>query len=124
VTWFIAVLVCCAVWLSIEYGYKMNLTRTQIKRLRAESQRLKLKPVVMIGQNGLSENVQNEIDIALVHHELVKIRIPALDRDSKKSFIDSICTHHQADLVQAIGHVIVIYRPNDKIERFDKILKV
>jgi len=43
----------------------MNLNKTQIKALRAESHRLKLKPVVIIGQNGLSENVQNEIEIAL-----------------------------------------------------------
>lgn len=101
----------------------MDLSKTQIKRLGAESQRLKLKPVVMVGQNGLSENVQNEIDLALGHHELVKIRIPSLDRETKKSQIDSICNHHQASLVQSIGHVIVLYRRNDKIDRFAILLK-
>ncbi|MFV2032525.1 MAG: YhbY family RNA-binding protein [Gammaproteobacteria bacterium] len=101
----------------------MNLSKTQIKRLRAESQRLKLKPVVTIGQNGLSENVQNEIDSALGYHELVKIRIPSLEKSTKGSLTDSICIHHQASLVQAIGHVIVLYRPNDKVDRFGKLLK-
>lgn len=101
----------------------MNLSKKQIKRLRAESQRLKLKPVVMIGQNSLSENVHNEIDLALGHHELVKIRIPSLDRESEKSQIGSICDHHQACLVQSIGHVIVLYRRNEKIDRFAKLMQ-
>ncbi len=100
----------------------MNLSKSQIKRLRAESQRLKLKPVVTIGQNGLSENLHKEIQTALDHHELVKIRVPSLDKRTKKPLIDSICIHHQASLVQAIGHVIVIYRCNDKIDRFGKLL--
>ena len=100
----------------------MNLTKLQIKRLRSESQRLKLKPVVMIGHNGLSDNVQNQIDSALGFHELVKIRIPSLEKTTKKSLTDSICTHHQASLIQSIGHVIVVYRYNDKSDRFGKIL--
>ena len=100
----------------------MNLSKSQIKRLRAESQRLKLKPVVTIGQNGLSENLHKEILTALDHHELVKIRVPSLDKRTKKALIDSICIHHQASLVQAIGHVIVIYRCNDKIDRFGILL--
>jgi len=56
----------------------MQLTNGQIKRLRAEGHRLKLKPVVIIGQKGLSENLHREIDAALDHHELLKLRIPAL----------------------------------------------
>ena len=50
----------------------MTLNRGQIKQLRAEGHRLKLKPVVIIGQKGLSENLHAEIDAALSHHELLK----------------------------------------------------
>ncbi len=100
----------------------MNLSRTQIKRLRAESQRLNLKPVVMIGQNGLSENVQNEIEIALRHHELLKIRIPALGKDGKKRLAETICVKNQASLIGAIGNVIVIYRRDDESNRFEALL--
>ena len=100
----------------------MNLTKSQIKRLRSESQRLKLKPVVMIGRNGLSDTVQKQIDAALEYHKLVKIRIPSLEKTTKKSLTDSICTHHQASLIQSIGHVIVVYRYNDKLDRFGMLL--
>jgi RNA-binding protein len=100
----------------------MSLNKAQIKRLRAESHRLKLKPVVIIGQNGLSENVNNEIAIAVEHHELIKIRIPALDRDDKKQLTETICAKNQATLITAIGNVIVIYRRNEKADRFATLL--
>ena len=100
----------------------MSLNKAQIKRLRGESHRLKLKPVVIIGQNGLSDNVQNEIDIAIDHHELIKIRIPALDKDGKKQLTKTICNKNRATLITAIGNVIVIYRRNEKIQRFATLL--
>jgi RNA-binding protein len=100
----------------------MSLNKTQIKILRAESHRMKLKPVVTIGQNGLSENVQNEIEIALEHHELIKIRIPVMDKTAKKQMIDTICTRTNAILITAIGSVAVIYRRTDNVGRFSKLL--
>jgi RNA-binding protein len=102
-----------------ELSTRMNLSKVQNKRLRAESHQL--KPVVMIGQNGLTEAVQNEIEIAIEHHELIKIRIPASEKSVKKQMIDSICARHKAEPVQAIGNVAVIYRRNVKFDRFGKI---
>lgn len=96
----------------------MKLTSGQIKRLRAEGHRLKLKPVVIIGQKGLSENLHQEIDSALDHHELLKLRIPALDKAGKRELARLICDQHQAVLVESIGGVIVIYRPNKEANRF------
>lgn len=100
----------------------MQLNKAQIKRLRAESHRLKLKPVVTIGQGGLSDNVQNEISIAIEHHELIKIRIPALAKAEKKQLTEIICGENQATLITAIGNVIVIYKCNDKTNRFTKLI--
>ena len=101
----------------------MPLNKGQIKNLRAEGHRLKLKPVVTLGQNGLSENVETEIEIALAHHELLKLRIPALEKSDKKDLAASICKKNSAELVQAIGNVIVIYRRNEKTDRFARFLK-
>ena len=91
--------------------------------MRSESHRLKLKPVVMIGQHGLSENVLNELEQALSHHELIKIRVPALDKSDKKELIESLCNQANAELIQTIGHVIVLFRKNPKSHRFSKILQ-
>ena len=101
----------------------MELSRAQIKRLRAEGHRLKLKPVVIIGQKGLSENLQQEIDSALSHHELLKLRIPALAKAERRELGEQICAHHGATLVEAIGGIIVIYRRNSDTDRFAAILE-
>ena len=100
----------------------MNLNKSSIKNLRAEAHRTKLKPVVLVGQHGLSENVHHEIDTALTHHELLKIRIPAQQKEDKKSMIDAICSLHQAALIQSIGNVVILYRLNQKNNRFSKFV--
>jgi len=100
----------------------MGLTSAQTKRLRAEGHRLKLKPVVIIGQKGLSDNLHAEIDGALDHHELIKMRIPGLDKVGKRELCLGICTRHNAQLIQSIGNVIVIYRSNPDIDRFANLL--
>ncbi len=83
---------------------------------------MKLKPVVLVGQHGLSENVHHEIDSALTHHELLKIRIPGQEKDDRKSMIDAICSQHQAALIQSIGNVVILYRLNKKSNRFSKFV--
>ncbi len=99
----------------------MTLNRGQIKQLRAEGHRLKLKPVVIIGQKGLSENLHTEIDAALTHHELLKLRIPTLDRSGKRELGELICQQHSASLVESIGSVIVIYRRNPDNDRYARM---
>ncbi len=100
----------------------MTLTRGQIKQLRAEGHRQKIKPVVIIGQKGLSENLHAEIDTALAHHELIKLRIPALDRSGKRELTELICRQHAASLVDSIGNVIVIYRRNKESDRYASVM--
>lgn len=110
-------MVTCA-FFNTSQNTNMGLTSAQIKRLRAESHRLNLKPVIIIGQKGLSDNLHNEIDGALLHHELIKLRIPALDKAGKRELGLLICARHEAELIQGIGNVIVIYRCNPEINRF------
>ena len=100
----------------------MDLTPGQIKRLRAEGHRMKLKPIVSIGQKGLSDNLHQEIDQALSHHELVKVKIPGLEREERRSLGQDICRQHSAQLVEAIGGVIVLYRQNRETDRFAAII--
>lgn len=69
-----------------------------------------LKPVVLLGQHGLTEAVLKEIDGALLAHELIKVKFATTDRDEKHQAFASICTSLQAECVQTIGNVAVIYR--------------
>ena len=73
-----------------------------------------LKPVVMIGNAGLTENVLAEIENALAYHELIKVRVSGQEKADRKQMLDEIAEKTGADLVMVIGHIGCLYRPADK----------
>ena len=73
-----------------------------------------LSPVVMLGGNGLTEGVLAEIDNALNHHELIKVKIAGADRETKQLIIDAIVRETQSSNVQTIGHILVLYSPSEE----------
>ncbi len=85
-------------------------------RLRSElkSRAHHLKPIVIIGGDGLTPGVHNEIDRALNDHELIKIRVNAEDRNERKLLIEEILKFHKAELIGSVGHIAIIYRQNDE----------
>ncbi|MGW8303683.1 MAG: ribosome assembly RNA-binding protein YhbY [Desulfobacterales bacterium] len=68
------------------------------------------KPVVMVGDAGLTENVIAEIDQALAHHELIKVKIRNSDRVARQQIAESICEQTSCEAVQMIGQIAVFYR--------------
>lgn len=73
-----------------------------------------LKPVVTVAGNGLSETVLNEINRALSDHELIKIRVSVDDRDERKVLIEKACIETKSEIVQVIGKIALIMRPNSR----------
>jgi RNA-binding protein len=88
--------------MKISSAHKQNL------RSKAHS----LKPVIIIGNHGLTAAVQTEINQTLEAHELIKIRVNATDREERQLMTEEICREQHAELIQSIGHIIVIYRKN------------
>jgi len=88
----------------------MSLSKTQIKFLRAKCH--DLKAVILLGQKGLTGEVLNELDNALTHHELVKIKLSVDDREARKQVITDICDSTRSQEVQAIGKTLCVYRIN------------
>lgn len=86
----------------------MTLSPKFKQQLKAEAHHL--NPIISIGNRGYSAAVQAEIERALDDHELIKIKIAGEDRDERKKLTEELCKFHQAELVQAIGKIIVIYR--------------
>ncbi len=95
----------------------MPITQAQKRQLKSLGHHL--KPVVMVGQHGLTENVLTEIGIALDAHELIKVRVSGADRDERKAMLETICSQCQAELIQSIGHVAVFFRRNRKKPKID-----
>jgi RNA-binding protein len=86
----------------------MTLTTRQKQDLKAKAH--SLKPVVLIGGNGATPAVLKEIDGALAHHELIKVRIASNDRDARRAMLAEISASTKAELVQTIGNIGVFYR--------------
>lgn len=89
----------------------MNLTTKQKQFLKGLAH--DKKPVVQLGNNGLTEGVVAEIENALNHHELIKVKIPTDDRDEKQLIADAIVRETQSNKIQIIGHTLVLYKPSD-----------
>jgi RNA-binding protein len=89
----------------------MTLTSQQKRYLRGLTH--PLQPVVMIGDKGLNENVVAEIENALDHHELIKIKIRT-DRDTRMDYIKRITEEFGAEKVHVIGQVACFFRRNPK----------
>lgn len=90
----------------------MKLTNKQKQYLKGLAH--SLKPVVQLGGNGLTEGVMVEIDNALSHHELIKVKVPSDDREEKSLIMDAIVRESQGIKLQVIGHVLVLYRQSDE----------
>lgn len=72
------------------------------------------KPVVQVGNAGITAAVIKEIELALGHHELIKIRLPGVEREARTEMLKKICAATAANPVQEIGRMVVIYRPAEK----------
>ena len=88
----------------------MNLNSQQIRELKKLAHHL--KPVVMLGQLGISENLINEIDSSLAAHELIKVKLAGSERTERHAVAQRICRQVEAELIQIIGQMAVLYRAN------------
>ena len=86
----------------------MALSAADKKHLRGIGHHL--KPVVLIGGNGLSESLLAELDRALEEHELIKVKVHAEDRDSRRAIIDELPKLTGCQLVTTIGNIALVYR--------------
>ena len=72
-----------------------------------------LKPVILLGAKGLTEAVVAETNIALLAHELIKVKINGAEKEDRIVMANDLCQQLQAELVQMIGNTIIIYRKNE-----------
>ena len=90
-----------------------KLTPVERSALRAEAHAL--KPVVIIGEAGLTPSVIKEISASLDSHGLIKVRVFGDEREMRNEIYENICTELQAHPVQHIGKLLVIYRPKVEV---------
>ena len=95
----------------------MKISNDDKKQLRRLGH--KINPVVTVATKGLSENVLAEIDRALTDHELIKVKLINSDKKSRAHAIEISREKCGAEVVQSIGHKLVLLKkaaePNPKL---------
>lgn len=86
------------------------LTAAQNRFLRGQAHGL--KALLQVGGKGVTDALLAEIDGALEHHELIKVKVGGEDRDARDAMIEQIANRTGAALVQRIGHTAILYRPS------------
>jgi RNA-binding protein len=93
----------------------LELSERQRRHLRGLAH--PLKPVVRLGNPGLTEAVARETERALGDHELIKVKAPGGDREARDALFSALAARTASALVQRIGNVAVLYRPHPKLPR-------
>ena len=86
------------------------LTSAQTRFLRGQAHGL--KAMLQVGGKGVTDALVAEVDLALEHHELIKVKVAADDREVRDGMIAELAGRCGAALVQRIGHTAVLYRPS------------
>jgi len=88
----------------------MKISEAQKKHLRGLGHHL--KPVIIVGDAGLSESLMKEFDSTIEHHELIKVKVRAGDREQRNALIAELCERGSAQLITRIGNIALLYRRN------------
>lgn len=86
------------------------LTNAQIRFLRGQAH--DLKAMLQVGGKGITAALVTEVELALEHHELIKVKVAGEDREARDAMIADLAERTDAALVQRIGHTAVLYRPS------------
>ena len=93
----------------------MALSERQQRFLRGKAHAL--KPVIHIGQAGLTAAVSAEAGRALADHELIKVKVHGAEREQRDAWIGELCAATGSELVQRIGHVATLYKARSPLPR-------
>lgn len=86
----------------------MPLTGKQKRHLRALAHHL--EPIVTLGKEGVTDAVANAMDVALTDHELVKVRLPQVDKDERQEMAAALEGATKAMLAGLTGRIAIFYR--------------
>lgn len=84
------------------------LTGAQKRQLRSLAHHA--DPIVRVGKDGVTESVLAATDQALTDHELIKVRVPAGDKESRQGAADALAKGTRSELVGLTGRIVILYR--------------
>ncbi|WP_131667782.1 YhbY family RNA-binding protein [Psychrobacter pygoscelis] len=88
----------------------MQLDNATLKRLKGIGH--ELKPIVMIGNNGVTPAIIEEINRALNDHELIKVRLSAGSKDEREELAAELAQETDSTMIHSIGRMALLLRHN------------
>ena len=70
-----------------------------------------LKPIITVGAQGVTPSLLAELDRALFDHELLKVRLPAVDKEKREDCIEQLSGGARAETIGRVGRILILYRP-------------
>lgn len=95
---------------------QMELTTKQRQYLKIKA--AELKPVVMIGKNGITESVIEEIKSSIEHHELIKVKAKAENREQRDELAQYLAEQSESTVVQFLGNNLTLFKQAKKNSKF------
>ena len=95
---------------------QMELTTKQRQYLKVKA--AELKPVVMIGKNGITESVIEEIKSSIEQHELIKVKAKAEDREQRDELAQYLAEQSESTVVQFLGNNLTLFKQAKKNSKF------
>lgn len=92
----------------------IELTSKQRKSL--EKMANSIEPVVIVGQNGVTESLTQKVSQSLDIHELIKVKFNEF-KEEKHELTQNLCNSCDATLVRIIGNIAIIYKQQEDIEK-------
>ena len=89
---------------------RMTLTSSQNRYLRGLAHQTKV--VILLGAKGATGAVVKELDQALEHHELVKVKLSSGDKDERQAQMDALADGTRSETVHQVGHTVLLFRRN------------
>ena len=86
----------------------MSLDAAQKKKLKQAAHHL--KPVVRVGQKGISDSLVSETEACRERHELITVHVAAGERDDRSEMVSELVGRVGAELVHTIGKTFILYR--------------
>ena len=90
----------------------MELSERQKKHLRSLAH--PKEPLARVGNPGLTQNLIKEVEVQLLAHELIKVKVMVGDREERDRIIERMCAATKATLVQRIGNIAILYKKHPK----------
>lgn len=88
----------------------MSLSPRERQAFKAKAH--SLKPVIIVGANGISDALIAEAEHAITAHELIKIKIAGAERDERKAMAEQLAQRLNAEFIQLLGNIVTLYREN------------